>query len=150
MIKAFLRWFLGLNYWPHARESGAILIVGSWAAQRGVEIDESGINVSNFDVMYKPFINERLPSNVGEPRARAVSDKFSREVTIQGEQLFPAAGVMLFALGTACTVANDINDFGGATPPGSLLLDEVTVAQERAGWRKINMKLSSDPGVVAV
>lgn len=125
----------------------AILIVGDWAAQRGVEIDETGINVSNFDTLYKPFINERLPSNVGEPRARAVSDKFSREVTIQGEQLDPAAGLMLFTLGTACTVANDVDDFGDGS--GTLLLDEVTVSQERAGWRKINMKLSSDPGVTA-
>jgi hypothetical protein len=147
MIKQFIRWLLGLNYWPHARESGAILIVGDWAAQRGVEIDETGINVSNFDTLYKPFINERLPSNVGEPRARAVSDKFSREVTIQGEQLDPPAGLMLFTLGTACTVANDVDDFGGGE--GTLLLDEVTVSQERAGWRKINMKLSSDPGVTA-
>lgn len=151
MIKQFLKWLWCGNYLPKARlrlrECGAILIVGSWDAQRGVELDEDGINVSNFDVMYKPYINERLPSNVGEPRARAVSDQFSREVTVQGEQLFPAAGLLLFTLGTACTVSNDANDFGDGS--GSLLLDEVTVTQERAGWRKINMKLSSDPGVTA-
>jgi hypothetical protein len=151
MIKQFFRWFLVGSYLPKAQarlqECGAILIVGDWAAQRGVELDEDGINVSNFDTMYKPFINERLPSNVGEPRARALSDQFSREVTVQGEQLFPSAGVMLFTLGTACTLANDTDDFGDGS--GSLLMDEVTVAQERAGWRKINMKLSSDPGVTA-
>ena len=129
------------------RVAGAILIVGSWAAQRGVESDEVGISVRAFDCVYRPFVNERLMSNVGEPRARAVSDKFSREVTIQGE-VTGVTGLMAVDLGVPVTVANDVDTFGG--DEGSLLLDEVTESQERAGWRSINMRLSSDPGVTAV
>jgi len=128
------------------RIAGAILIVGSWAGQRGVELDEDGISVRAFDCIYRPFVNERLLSNVGEPRARAVSDAFSREVTVQGE-VTGATGLMAADVGVEITVANDVDTFGDGT--GSLLLDEVTESQERAGWRSINMRLSSDPGVIA-
>lgn len=124
--------------------SGAILIVGSWDAQRGVELDETGISVSSFTCRYFPFVNEKLMSNVGEPRARAVSDKLSREVKIKGE-VTGATGVMAFAVATACDVANDVADFGDGS--GDLLFDEATVSQERAGWREVDMSLSSDPGV---
>jgi hypothetical protein len=124
----------------------AILIVGSWAAQRGVELDETGINVSGFSVRYYLAVNEKLPSNVGEPRARAMSNKFSRDVKIKGE-VVSSGGVMAYAIATACIPANDRQDFGDGS--GSLLLDEATVDQERAGWRSLDMSLSSDPGVIA-
>jgi hypothetical protein len=126
------------------RIAGAILIVGSWDAQRGVEMDETGISVSSFIARYFPFVNEKLMSNVGEPRARAVSDKLSREVKIKGE-VTGADGVMAFAVATACTVANDVADFGDGS--GDLLFDEATVSQERSGWRGVDISLSSDPGV---
>jgi hypothetical protein len=126
------------------RISGAILIVGSWNAQRGVEMDEIGISVSDLTVVYKPHVNERLMSNVGEPRARAVSDKLSREVSIKGE-VTGSDGVMAFAVGTACAIANDHADFGDGS--GTLLFDEATITQARAGWRTLDMKLSSDPGI---
>lgn len=126
------------------RVCGAILIVGDWDAQRGVEMDEDGISISSFICRYFPFINEKLMSNVGEPRARAVSDKLSREVKIKGE-VTGADGVMAFAVATACDVANDIADFGDGS--GDLLFDEATITQERAGWRELDMSLSSDPGV---
>jgi len=152
MIKRLSRWFRGPQGFGTAglrrhRISGAILIVGNWAGQRGVELDETGISVRAFDCLYKPFVNDRLMSNVGEPRARAVSDAFSREVTVQGE-VTGATGLMAADVGVEITVANDVETFGGVNP-GSLLLDEVTETQERAGWRSINMRLSSDPGVVA-
>lgn len=135
------------------RISGEILIVGSWAGQRGVETDEVGISVRAFDCAYRPSVNERLMSNVGEPRARAISSGFSREVTIQGE-VTGATGLMAATLGVPITVANDVKTFqpttygtGTGPPDGLLLLDEVTESQERAGWRSINMRLSSDPGI---
>lgn len=123
---------------------GAILIVGNWDAQRGVEMDETGISIASFIVRYFPFVNEKLMSNVGEPRARAVSDKLSRDVKIKGE-VTGANGVMAFAVATACAVANDVADFGDGS--GDLLFDEATITQERAGWRDLDMSLSSDPGV---
>jgi hypothetical protein len=126
------------------RICGALIIYGNWAGQRGVELDETGISVRSFEVRYFPFVNEKLMSNVGEPRARAISDKFSREVTVAGE-VTGTTGIMAFTLGTQCTVANDVDDFGDGS--GDLLLDEATVSQERANWRSVSAKLSSDPGV---
>lgn len=124
------------------RISGAILIVGDWDAQRGVETDEAGMNIASFIVRYFPFVNERLLSNVGEPRARAQSDKLSREIKLKGE--FIGSGPA-FAVATACVVANDIADFGDGS--GDPLFDEATVTQERAGWKEVEASLSSDPGV---
>lgn len=122
----------------------AILIVGSWDAQRGVELDETGINVSSYSVRYYPAVNEKLMSNVGEPRARAISDKFSREFKIKGE-VTGADGVMAYTLATACVPANDAADYGDGS--GTPLLDEATVSQERSGWREVDISLSSDPGI---
>lgn len=132
------------------RISGAIIVVGGlpWtAAQRGVELDEAGINISNFGVRYYLAVNEKLPSNIGEPRARAQSDKFSRDITLRGETL-GSTGVMDFTMASACTLANDITTF---TPvAGVVLLDEVTETQERAGWRSLDMRLSSDPQLTTI
>lgn len=124
----------------------AILIVGSWDAIRGVPEDEVGINVSGFTVDEFPFVNERLMSNVGEPRARAQSDKLSREVKLKGELLSGAAeGVMLYAVATACVPANTMHYFGDGS--GDLLFDRGSVSAERAGWVGVDVSLSSDPGV---
>lgn len=115
-------------------------------AQRGVEHDETGVNIASFATRYYLAVNEKLPSNVGEPRARAISDKFSRDITLRGETLVGGGGVMDFTPGVACVLANDTSTF---TPTGgTILMDEVTETQERAGWRTLDMRLSSDPGMV--
>ncbi len=153
MIKQLLQWLNGPTGFGTAgirrqRISGAILVAGGppWdGAQRGVETIETGINISNFSVRYYLAVNEKLPSNVGEPIARALSDDFSRDITVRGE-VVGADGVMAFTIATDCALANDTNTFG--TGVGTILLDEVTETQERAGWRSIDMRLSSDPGLV--
>jgi hypothetical protein len=120
-------------------------------AQRGVQFDETGINIASFAVRYYLAVNEKLPSNVGEPRARAQSNSFSRDVTLRGETLSGATGtnnVMLFTMASACTLANQTTVF--QPTGGVMLLDEVTETQERAGWRTIDMRLSSDPQLVAI
>jgi hypothetical protein len=149
MIKAILSHF---RYWPHARktwgQAGVLLIVGNppWTgAQRGVEKNETGIAIRRFQTRYYPQINERLEDNAGECIARAVSDRFSRDITVEGEITGPGTGIMAFTLGTACTVANDVNDYGGAATVGRLLMDEGTITQERAGWRSVSCRLSSNP-----
>lgn len=127
-------------------ECGAIVVIGGapWEdAQRGVEEDEDalGINVSRFVCRYYLAVNEKLMSNVGEPRARAMSDQFSRDVTIEGEVIGP----ITIAIATAVAVANDVDTVGDGS--GDLLLDELTETQERSGWRSMTISLSSDPGV---
>lgn len=140
------------------RISGAIIVIGGlpWtSAQRGISEDELGINISNFAVRYYLAVNEKLPSGKGEPRARAQSDAFSRDITLRGETL-GTTGVMDFTMATACTLANDITTFaptGSGGPPiidGVVLLDEATVTQERAGWKSLDMRLSSDPQLIAI
>lgn len=122
-----------------------ILIVGSapWTlAQRGVEFNEVGLAIRRFSTRYFPEVNERLQNNAGETIARALSDKFSREVSWEGETT-GTTGLMAATLGTAMTFANDTNDFGDGS--GKLLLDEATVTQERGGWRSVSGRASSNP-----
>jgi|SRR5215472_34594 len=128
------------------RISGAIIVVGGapWSlAQRGVQNDEVGVNIASFATRYYLAVNEKLPSNVGEPRARAQANGFSRDITLRGETLVGGGGVMNFTMGTACVLANATTTF--SPTGGTILLDEVTETQERAGWRSIDMRLSSDP-----
>lgn len=134
------------------RICGAIIVAGGapWSlAQRGVETDEVGINIAAFTVRYYLAVNEKLPSNVGEPRARALADDFSRDITMRGETLVGGGGVLDFTIGTDCAsnIANDVDTYqkAGTGPHGSILLDEATESQERAGWRTLDIRLSSDP-----
>jgi len=156
ILKRLSKWWKGPTGFGTAgirrqRISGQLIVVGGppWSlAQRGVELDEVGINIAAFSVRYYLAVNEKLPSNVGIPRARALANDFSRDITLRGETLGSGSGVMAFTIGTACALANDINTFG--TGAGIVLLDEVTESQERAGWRSIDMRLSSDPQLIAI
>jgi len=157
MIKRLLsRLFIGPTGFGTAgirrhRICGAITVVGGppWTlAQRGVQFDETGINIASFAVRYYLAVNEKLPSNVGEPRARAQSNSFSRDVTLRGETLVGGGGVMSFTMATACVLANATTTFQPTA--GVMLLDEVTETQERAGWRTIDMRLSSDPQLTTI
>lgn len=126
-----------------------LTILGSstWnQAQRGVDVNEVGIAIRRWAVRYHPEVMEKLPNNEGETVARAVSNVPSREITLEGE-VTGTTGVMGFAFaGFLATnaLANDYN-WGTGSNPGRLVMDEVTETQERAGWRSINMRISSDP-----
>jgi hypothetical protein len=126
-----------------------ITVVGGppWSdAQRGVELNEDAlaINIRRFEVRYFPEINEKLPDNFGETIAKGISDKFSRDITFEGETL----GAPVLALATALTFANDVDDLGDGS--GLILLDEATNTQERAGWRSLNGRASSNPGLLTI
>lgn len=151
MIRQFLSLFAPDKKFGNAgirrqRVSGAVTVLGSGNAQYGVELNETGISVRSVVVRYYAEIDVRIMDNVGETRGRVKSQKFSRDVTVEGEVLNPGTGVMAFTLTTACTIANDANDYGDGT--GTLLLDEATVTQTRAEWRSVSAKLSSNPGLV--
>lgn len=122
---------------------GAVTVLG-FTGQYGVETTETGISVKSFVVRYFPEINVQIMDNVGETRGKVKSQKFSREVTIEGEVL-SLTGVMAFGLLTACVPSNDVADFGDGS--GTLLLDECTVNQTRADWRTASLKLTSFPGL---
>lgn len=128
------------------RICGAVTVLGSGNAQYGVELNETGISVRSVVARYFAEIDARVMDNVGETRGRVKSQKFSREITAEGEVLNPGTGVLAFTLTTACVIANDSSDYGDGT--GTLLLDEATVTQTRAEWRSVSVKLSSNPGLV--
>jgi hypothetical protein len=124
----------------------ALTYIGSGlsALQRGVELAETGIGVTSFSVRYFPRVSEYHENNLGERDGRAVSTAASREVTIEGE-VTGATGVMAHTFLTACTVANDVADFG--SPSGGLYLQEATTHQSRGDWRKVTLRYESDPGL---
>lgn len=122
-----------------------ILIVGNapWTlAQRGIAFNETGVAIRSFTTRYFPEVNDRLQDNVGETIARALSDKFSREVRAEGE-IIGSNGLMAFALASTCSFANNTARFGDGS--GRLLMDEATVTETRGGWADLNMACSSNP-----
>ena len=128
-----------------------ILGSGTWNnAQRGVDKEETGIAIRRWAVRFHHEVNEKLPNKDGQTVCRAVADQPSREITLEGEVTGPNTGVMLLAwdafitTGASGALKNDIQ-WGTVANPGGIILDEVTETQERAGWRSINMRLSSDP-----
>lgn len=124
----------------------ALTLIGSGisALQRGVELAETGIGVLSFEVRYFPRVNEYHENNLGERDGNVRSSVASREVNIEGE-VTGATGIMAHTFLAACTVANDIADFG--SPTGGLYAQEFTVIQARADWRKVRGRYESDPGL---
>src|SRR5512146_1215896 len=102
----------------------ALTIIGDLAdLQRGIELPETGIGARNLTVRTFPAVSEDHTDNLGEVDGKVVSTLPSVEVTLEGE-VTGSSGVMAFTFLTACTIANDIDTFGGGS--GSLLLQEVT------------------------
>ncbi len=114
------------------------------ALQRGCENAETGVSINTFTVRYFPEVNERLQNNLGETAGRVVSTVASREVTLEAE-VTGTTGVMVYTFLAACVPANDVADFG--SPTGGLYMHEATVTQSRADWRKVNIRLESNPGL---
>lgn len=123
---------------------GAVTVLG-FTGQWGVELPETGISIRSFVVRYFPEIDQAIMDNQGETRGRVKSNKFSRELTVEGEVL-SALGLMAHTLIAACTFANDTADYGDGT--GTFLLQESTVTQTRADWRTMSAKYLSNPGLV--
>ena len=127
-----------------------IIGAGTWqSAQRGVYGQETGISIRRWSVRFHPEINEKLPDNVGQTVARAQSTLASREITLEGEVTGAQVGVLMIAFGVAVAYGwhNDLSWPDQQNPGGLIILDEVTQNEERAGWKSINMRLSSDPNL---
>lgn len=120
----------------------ATTLVNLTGFQRGVEADETGINIARISTRYFPEYKDKIPNKSGQTRGFAVPDKLSREVSITGE-VTGATGLMAATHVAAVTVANDTTEFGALD--GTLYMDEATVTQERDGWRSLDIKLSADP-----
>jgi hypothetical protein len=110
--------------------------------QRGVELDEVGINIERIEVRISPEWKEKLPDRNNQTRGFAHPDAPSREVTVTGE-IKGATGVMAMVFGTTLVLLNDIDYFGSGA--GDLYGDEATIVQGRGDWKNLSLKLSSDP-----
>jgi hypothetical protein len=128
------------------RICGALTLIGSGisALQRGVELAETGIGVTSFEVRYFPRVNEYHENNLGERDGNVRSSVASRELTVEGE-VTGATGLMAHTFLAAATFANDVADFG--SPTGGFYAQEFTVTQGRANWRTFRGRYESDPGL---
>ncbi len=126
----------------------ALTYLGTAAQQqRGVELAETGISVASYSVQFSPEVNERRQNNLGETDGRVVSTVCSRVITIEGE-VTGTTGVMAYTFLAAVTPANDILAAGWlASGGGGLYMHEVTESQARADWRKVSIRLESNPGL---
>lgn len=119
--------------------------------QYGLELAETGLNATSMSVTYKPEFIIKTKQFQGQTGGRIVPTLASREIDISAEVLTSAAaGLMLatFLVSQSSNIANDVADFGA--PAGIIMLDSVTVKQEREGLRNVDFKLSSDPLFTAV
>ncbi len=124
----------------------ALTYLGSGSSvQRGVEAAETGVAILSFVVRYFPEVNERRQNNLGETDGRVVSTTASREVSIEAE-VTGNTGVMAYTFLAAVVPANDVGDFG-VTGTAGLYMHEATTTQTRADWRKVSIRLESNPGL---
>jgi hypothetical protein len=126
----------------------ALTIIGDLAdLQRGIELPEVGIGARSLEVRTFPAVSEDHTDNLGEVDGRVVSTVPSVEVTLEGE-VTGTTGVMAFTFLTACTIANDLDTFGGGT--GDLLLQEATETQTAGGWRTVRLRLAAHPNLTVI
>lgn len=126
---------------------GLSLVGVSSPVQRGIEAAETGVNLESIEVRYFHEVKERLKNYQGQTRGFALTDKFSRVVTVDGE-VDGSTGLMASVGNAAATFSNDVSDFVAVTSgtnAGGFYLDEATVSQSRDGWRRVNLQYSSDP-----
>jgi hypothetical protein len=124
-----------------------LTLVGLTTEQRGNELAETGINLDSFSCRYFPQFKDKLSNFQGQTKGFAVTDKYSRVVTITGESS-GSTGIMASTMNTAITFNNDVGTFVGVaagTNAGGFYLDEITESQSRDGWRSISGTWSSDP-----
>lgn len=117
-------------------------LVNLTGAQRGVESDESGLNIRSYKVR---AVNpkEFLKNKDGQTRGFAVDVDPHIEIELEGEQLGASAGLRAATFLTALTLAND-KDLGGQSA-GAVYLDDIEDSQGREDWRSFSLKASRYP-----
>jgi hypothetical protein len=142
-LRAIFRSLFGLDYLPHARATGAVILVNLSGYQWGVEADETGINIESFSSTYKPEQKEYLRNKSGTKIGFAVDD-VEAEITAEGE-VSGSTGLMAATFATAVTLANDNAEFGLSA--GGVYLDEAAISQGRSAFRKASFKFTKNKGI---
>lgn len=110
--------------------------------QWGVGSDESGINVSQFDVTVRPEFKEVLQDRTNTKIGFAVGDP-EEEISVAGE-IKGALPISDFV--TAVTLANTVNYLGESA--GTIFLDEASITQGRGAWKALSAKFSRNKNIV--
>lgn len=118
-------------------------LVGLSGYQHGIELDETGINVTSFVVASKPEFIDAALTKVGERRGMAVGAIMS-EVKIAG-QVTGTGGVMAVVATTAIVPANDVDQFGQST--GGCYAVSFTQNQTQTTFRDVEVNLDRYAGV---
>lgn len=117
----------------------ALTYVNLSGYQRGVASDETAVNCSSFAVTVKPEINDWLPGITGQAKGKAVGDP-EGELTMDFE-IGGSTGIMAAVFTTAFVPVNTTTYAGRSQ--GGFYMDEITVTQEREGWKKGSAKFTS-------
>src|SRR4051812_26750622 len=104
----------------------ALILRNLTGFQRGIELDEVGVNIERLEIRIAPEWKEKLPDRNNQSRGFAQPALPSREITLNGE-ISGTTGVMAMAFGTPLVLLNDIDYFGTTT--GDIYGDEATVVQ---------------------
>jgi len=110
--------------------------------QWGIASDETGINVSQFDITARPEFKEMLQDRTNTKIGFAVGET-EEEISVAGEI---KGALMISDFVTAVTLANTI-DFLDVSA-GTVFLDEATVSQGRGAWKNLSAKLSRNQNIV--
>lgn len=123
-----------------------LTVINGSGSQPGIESDETAINTRSFSCRYFSEFQRHLPSRLGQTRATAYPDKWSREVRFSGEMIgTPTTGIWAAALvpASAFTPVNDVALYTAVA--GGFYDLEVTEGQTREGWRDIDAGMTSHP-----
>lgn len=120
----------------------AATLINLTGYQWGVETEETGINVSQFDVTVRPEFKEFLSDKSNTKIGFAVGDP-EEEISVAGE-IKGALPVSDFV--TAVTLAND-KDYLGLTA-GTVFVDEASITQGRGAWKGLSAKCSRNKNIV--
>ncbi len=112
--------------------------------QRGVEADETSMNIESFDVTYTPEFKDFVLKKSGEKRGFAIAATESK-ISFKGEVTATSLGVMAITFGTAFVPANDVDGFGQTA--GGCYADSVTISQSRTGFRSISVEMSRNSNI---
>lgn len=110
--------------------------------QWGVGSDETGINVSQFDVTVRPEFKEFLQDRSNHKIGFAVGDP-EEEISVAGEI---KGALMISDFVTAVTLANTVDYLGMSA--GTIFLDEAAISQGRGAWKNLSAKLSRNKNIV--
>lgn len=114
------------------------------AVVHGLGAAETGINANKFDIDYQPEFKDFMLDYIGEKRGFAIGATESA-ITVEGDVLLTASGLMTSVFGTAATLTNTTNGFGQTA--GGIYLDRAKVTLGNTTWKGASFNFSRNAGI---